>query len=246
MPSFGGVVKQPFFWLALILTLVAISILVNLGLWQLNRAEQKQLIQSQLDINERQQWQELSHIVTDTTRNLTGVKVTTTLSPIAERYLLLDNQVFEGEVGYLALQLMQTTQGQYVLLERGFVSGTRSRADLPNVKWLREPYKGEGRLYQRSNNPLSDGLMLEKTDPVRIQNLNIDQLAEFWQISIQGFVFQPQQEEWPYSQPWRPVPMSEQKHIGYAVQWFSMAIALAVLGIIWLRKAFRNTTKESL
>ncbi|GAK83047.1 hypothetical protein JCM19238_594 [Vibrio ponticus] len=46
--------KQPLFWLALVLTLVAISILVNLGMWQLNRAEQKLELQNMLASNEQQ------------------------------------------------------------------------------------------------------------------------------------------------------------------------------------------------
>ncbi|MBA5761548.1 SURF1 family protein [Vibrio sp. 404] len=240
--------KQPFFWLALTLTLVAISILVNLGFWQLSRAEQKQLIQSQLDINSRQDWQSLNTFINRETdvELITGSRVVADLTPMEGRYVLLDNQVFEGEVGYLALQLMETELGQYVLLERGFIAGTDSRSQLPPVEWLTEEYQGRGRLYVRSNNPLSDALMLEQTSPARIQNLNLKQLGEAWQLPLEHFVFQPQQEGWIYPQPWRPVPMNDQKHIGYAVQWFAMAMALTVLGVIWLRKALRSSTKESL
>jgi len=248
MSSFGGLMKQPFFWLALTLTLVAISILVNLGFWQLSRAEQKQRIQTQLDFNAGQDWQSLNAVIDRDTIdvNLTGLKVVADLTPIEGRYLLLDNQVFDGKVGYLALQLMKTTQGNNVLLERGFINAPRSRLQLPTVEWLTHRYQGQGRLYTRSNNPLSDGLMLEPSEPARIQNLNVEQLGDIWQMPIEGFVFQPQQQEWVYPQPWRPVPMNEQKHIGYAVQWFAMAMALTVLGLIWLRKALRSTTKESL
>lgn len=248
MPSSGGLMKQPYFWLALTLTLVAISILVNLGFWQLSRAEQKQLIQNQLEINSRQDWQPLNAFINRDTdgKQITGLRVVADLTPIEGRYVLLDNQVFDGGVGYLALQLMKTEFGQYVLLERGFVAGTSSRSQLPSVEWLTEEYQGRGRLYVRSSNPLSDALMLERTTPARIQNLNIDQLGDAWQLPLEHFVFQPQQGGWNYPQPWRPVPMNEQKHIGYAVQWFAMAMALTVLGAIWLRKVLRSPTKESL
>lgn len=234
------------FWLALILTLVAISILVNLGIWQLERAKQKSEMQKVLQSNQQQAVQSLTSLDIDSFTNLNGVSVMADLAPLANHYLLLDNQTYNGDVGYLALQLMRQSEGQYVLLERGFVSATRSRSVLPQVEWLTENYQGKGRLYSRSTNPLSDALMAENTQPVRIQNLNIEQLSDYWQLPIAAYVIQPSRPNWPYAQPWHPIPMSADKHKGYAVQWFSMAVALSVLSLVWLVKALIKPTKESL
>lgn len=62
-----------------------------------------------------------------------GVKVTANLSPLAGYYVLLDNQTYNGEVGYLALQLVRAIDGRNVLLELGFVAAKSSRSDLPDV-----------------------------------------------------------------------------------------------------------------
>ncbi|MCY9804210.1 SURF1 family protein [Vibrio scophthalmi] len=243
--SLSELIKQPSFWLALILTVVAISILVNLGLWQLNRAEQKQAIQQELDSKQRQTLLPLDDVQPSQESYLTGQRVDVLATPIHGKYLLLDNQVFEGNVGYLAIQLMKTAQGRYVLLERGFIPAGVNRSILPEVNWLDERYQGEGRLYVRSNNPLSDALMAEDTWPVRIQNLNIAALSRLWQYPIERFVVQPQSidQEWDYPQPWNPLPMSAGKHIGYAVQWFAMAVALAILALIWLSLAVKSKQK---
>ncbi|OLQ94202.1 cytochrome oxidase biogenesis protein Surf1 facilitates heme A insertion [Vibrio ponticus] len=244
--SFVGLSKQPMFWLALILTLVAISILVNLGMWQLERAKQKSEMQKTLQSNQQQAAQSLNGLDIDSSTNVNGVSVTADLAPLANYYLLLDNQTYNGDVGYLALQLMRQSDGQHILLERGFISATLSRSVLPQVEWLTENYQGKGRLYTRSTNPLSDALMAENTTPLRIQNLNIAQLSEYWQLPIEAYVLQPLSSNWPYLQPWRPIPMSADKHTGYAVQWFAMAMALGLLTLIWLWRALKTTTKESL
>ncbi|GAK83046.1 cytochrome oxidase biogenesis protein Surf1 [Vibrio ponticus] len=47
--------------------------------------------------------------------------------------MLLDNQTYNGEVGYLALQLVRAIDGRNVLLELGFVAAKSSRSDLPDV-----------------------------------------------------------------------------------------------------------------
>ncbi len=242
--SFSEVSKQPLFWLALVLTLVAISILVNLGFWQLSRADEKQHIENQLQLNQQHSRLSIDQVKFDIANEIIGLKVTAVLTPITGRYVLLDNQTYQGNVGYLALQLMQTPQGKNVLLERGFVKGTVSRDQLPLVDWLKETYQGDGQLYARSSNPLSHGLMLEETTPSRIQNLNLAELGEYWNEDIEPFVFQPLQANWRYLQPWQPIPLSSNKHMGYAVQWFAMALALAIVALVWLVKAIK--TKESL
>ncbi|EGU33754.1 hypothetical protein VII00023_05672 [Vibrio ichthyoenteri ATCC 700023] len=244
--SLVQLMKQPPFWLALILTVVAISVLVNLGLWQLNRAEQKRVIQEELAQNQHQAARQISEIAQAGTTNITGQRVMVSAWPVSGQYLLLDNQIFEGQVGYLAIQLMKTELGRYLLLERGFVPAPANRSTLPQVEWLTQRYVGEGRLYLRSNNPLSDALMAEDIHPTRIQNLNIEELRERWQLPIENFVVQPlvKTGSWGYPQPWNPLPMSAGKHIGYAVQWFGMAIALAILALIWLFVAIKTARKR--
>ncbi len=242
--SFSRLTKQPLFWLALLLTLVAISILVNLGMWQLDRASHKHQLQVELENNQQKPLQSLGSI--EFVGNLNGTVALANLTPIAGYYLLLDNQTYNGEVGYLALQLMRSSDSKYFLFEMGFSNAPAARTDLPVIEWLSRQYVGEVRLYRRSANPLSDQLMIEETQPRRIQNLNLEQLASYWQLPLESYVLQPLVANWRYPQPWQPIPMGAEKHTGYAVQWFAMALALAVIGVIWLRRAMISSTKESL
>ncbi|MGC9459117.1 SURF1 family protein [Vibrio genomosp. F10] len=236
------------FWFGMLLTVVVFSALVKLGFWQLSRGEDKQQVESELS-----QRLDAPPISLDLAvsrfdlHSLTGVKVSVDVTPLPlsdVATVLLDNQTFEGKVGYLAYQVVSDGDQRFFLLERGFVAGLKQRSQLPNVTWIDEPQTMEGRLYQKSINPLSSDLGLEMTNPLRIQNLNIPELSRELGLTLEPFVFQPQQDGWPYQQPWQPVPMRSAKHFGYAVQWFSMALVFALLSGYVLVRAVKKIKRQ--
>ncbi len=228
-----------------LLTVVVFSILVKLGFWQLARAQEKRAIESEIAQRANRSAVSLGALTELEVVQPTGIRVTLSATPVTKRYLLLDNQSHQGEVGYLALQLTKTSSDQFILLERGFVVAPNTRDVLPKVDWLQQPFTVEGRLYKRSANPLSHDLYMESGVPNRIQNLNITQLKEAWQVEIEPYVLQPdvkasQMANWQYAQPWQPVSLSPDKHTGYAVQWFSMAGVLVLINIVLLMRIVRN------
>lgn len=242
--SLSRLVHTVSFWLCLLLTVGAFSVLVKLGFWQLSRADEKQAMEAQLLARSQQPAISFQQLAQQRNTSLTGVKVRATLRPVADKYVLLDNQTYQGDVGYLAYQLVQSKEGIYFLLERGFVPAADTRNQLPEVVWLAQSSPLTGRLYQRLENPLSHQLYLEPGIPHRIQNLNFAELGHFWGVDLAPFAFQPVQTEWPYPQPWKPVPLGSQKHLGYAFQWFSMAFALFVLSLWLLIRACKQGEKN--
>ncbi|WP_272945988.1 SURF1 family protein [Vibrio mexicanus] len=248
-------VRSGRFWLGLTLTVGLFCLLVKLGFWQMSRGEEKQLFEEQLLKQQSVIFEGMDALLEsfssrgiDVSQNnalspITGTRIEMDVVPIAGQYLLLDNQTYQGKVGYLAYQLVKS-QGHYVLLERGFVNAKSSRDVLPMVDWLVDPIRLVGRVYQKGSNPLSQELNLELTSPNRVQNLNLPELGDVWGVELLNFVVQPQLEGWPYPQPWQPVPLSSQKHFGYAVQWFSMAAALFVLSGYVLFRLVKQSRRE--
>ncbi|WP_245688513.1 SURF1 family protein [Vibrio sonorensis] len=216
--------------------------MVKLGLWQQSRGYEKQILENQL--KQRARAEEISLTELPDQGFVTGIKVKAKLSPLAGYYLLLDNQVHEGRVGYLAYQLMKTEQGKLLLLERGFIKAPLSRSKLPEIDWLQQTTNFSGRIYQKSRNPLSDKLSPEPGDVTRVQNLNLTRLAKLWGLEVEPYIFQPQQENWPYAQPWQPIPMESKKHFGYSFQWFAMATALLFLSVFVAFKWFKRGQKN--
>ncbi|CAH0537671.1 hypothetical protein VMF7928_01228 [Vibrio marisflavi CECT 7928] len=243
--------KSKNFWVCVLITLVVFSLLVKLGLWQLSRGYEKQQLESHLAQNiakdpvEFDSFLEAHGEEEHNAAAYTGQKVFAEFSPVSGSYVLLDNQTLNGKVGYLAYQLVKSERGHYFLLERGFVAGKKIRSELPAVNWLEEPANLNGQLYQRMMNPLSNELGLELTEPKRIQNLNLEQLSSVFGVEIVPYLFQPVEENWPYAQPWQPLPMSSKKHFGYSFQWFSMAVMLLVLVSWLLYRTYKNYQIDS-
>ena len=223
-----------------LVTVVVFSILIKLGLWQLSRSEEKVQMEQMMAQRAQQPPIKLSQLTDEAIVNPNGLIVQLEVLPLKEHYILLDNQSFNGQVGYLALQLVRTEGHRFVLFEVGFIPAPRLRDVLPVVQWLEQPFAFTGRLYRKSENPLSKELLLEEGSPSRIQNLNITQLSAHWNTPIELFVVQPIEENWRYPQPWQPIPLGSGKHLGYAVQWFGMATALFFFSLFLLFRLLKQ------
>ncbi|MDX1281439.1 SURF1 family protein [Shewanella colwelliana] len=215
-----------------VITVLVFAILVKLGLWQLNRAEEKSLWQAEL--SQRHQAAPLSYsrlLAMPKDSSLTGYRLEINATSVDTQLILLDNQVYNGAVGYLAYQVVSVSMSSpKLLVELGFVPGGGDRRILPDVRPLQTPQPLRGKLYQKSANPLSNQLLAEPGNPIRIQNLNLTELAQLINSPLAPAVLQPDEisgSDLPH--PWQPIPLSAQKHQGYALQWFSMAAAFLIL-----------------
>ncbi|NOJ02483.1 SURF1 family protein [Vibrio splendidus] len=237
------------FWIAVVLTVVSVGILIKLGLWQLDRGNEKLRYEQQLSERAQQSPRSLDGVISELQnsrtqaqdlseqQSLNGLKVDVTLETSSGLVILLDNQINQGTVGYVIYMLGEVqVQGKQflrkhqLLIDLGFVVASRDRRELPQLGNITLPTNMSGRLYTRSVNPLSHELALENTTPKRIQNINITALSEYTGQEVLPFVFQPQSlESWPYELLWRPTAMKSEKHFGYSFQWFVMAAVLLLL-----------------
>ncbi|MEZ8543004.1 SURF1 family protein [Vibrio splendidus] len=242
------------FWIAVVLTVVSVGALIKLGLWQLERGNEKLRYEQQLSERAQQSSRSLDAVISDwkdsriqeqgasEQLSLNGLKVDVELETPSGLVVLLDNQVNQGTVGYVIYMLGEVrfkdeneslVAEKQLLIDLGFVAASNDRRELPQLGNTTLPTKMSGRLYTRSVNPLSHELGLENTTPKRIQNINITALSEYTGQAVLPFVFQPQSlESWPYELLWRPTAMKSEKHFGYSFQWFVMAAVLLFLMLL--------------
>ncbi|WP_132982159.1 SURF1 family protein [Vibrio crassostreae] len=236
------------FWIAVVLTVVSVGALIKLGLWQLERGNEKLRYEQQLIERAKQSPQSLDIVISEWKDSrtqaqdsseqpfLNGLKVDVELETPSGLVVLLDNQINQGTVGYVIYMLGEvlTQDGRKkLLIDLGFVAARNDRRELPQIGNVTLPTKMLGRLYTRSVNPLSHELGLENTTPNRIQNLNIAALSQYTGQEVLPFIFQPQiLNSWPYEMLWRPTAMKSEKHFGYSFQWFVMAAVLLFLMLL--------------
>ena len=242
------------FWIAVVLTVVSVGILIKLGLWQLERGNEKLRYEQQLSERAQQSSRSLDAVISEwkysriqaqgasEQPSLNGLKVDVDLEMPSGLVVLLDNQINQGTVGYVIYMLGEVrfkdennslVAEKQLLIDLGFVAASNDRRELPQLGNITLPTNMSGRLYTRSVNPLSHELGLENTTPKRIQNINMTALSEYTGQEVLPFVFQPQSlESWPYELLWRPTAMKSEKHFGYSFQWFVMAAVLLFLMLL--------------
>lgn len=228
-------------WLCLLVVLVTL-VLTSLGSWQLSRAEEKREVMRQHDrlstevpltrIPEQPDVNALRHRQVQVTGQLDGA-----------HQFLLDNQIRNGRVGYSVLTPFELTGGLWVLVDRGWVAQGQTRQLLPNVDVASEATDISGQLYA----PYGEAYALGEFDqgsagwPLVVQFLDFEGMAQRLGRDLLPITIRMSADSGPgYLREWSLVSMGPQKHIAYAVQWYSMAAVFLIL--VWLANRKRKQT----
>jgi len=229
-----------FNWKATVFSGFCLSGFLQLGLWQLEREDEKRELLSQNA--QRQMLAPLEAAKLPEEGDLEGMPVRL-VGEYHEPVLLLDNKVLKGNVGFEAHQLFRDNTGLFFLVNRGFVPMGRTREDqLKFPKVHDKPADIQGRIYQ----PESQILLLAEQNqmlsefPVIVQNIDGKKMIAALGERVYPLVIRLEADELgALPRHWPSTVMSPEKHKGYAIQWFSMALALL---IAWL---FFSFSKDS-
>lgn len=219
-------------WKITLLGLCFLPLLFRLGFWQIERAEDKQLL-----IDHAAKQLQLPPVkissVTVPEVSLSGRRIIVSGEFTPQRYWLLDNRVFRGRVGYQVIAPVETKSGQVVLVNRGWVEAPPLRSDLPSVKFSSESLSIAGR-WKPVENTLPEGNETQSKVwnvdwPIRIQSVNIEKMkSDLGRDLLSGYLQISPDDPQALQVLWKNINVMPEKHVGYAVQWFAMTVALAV------------------
>ncbi len=226
----------------LVLALVLILTMVRLGVWQLDRASQKQAI-----LDDRIQRSQLTSVDLSSL-DVNNEELRFRLIEESGRFLpngtvFVDRQVVKGKVGYQVFTPFVTQSEQTILVARGWVSVGDSREILPAVETPSELVSIRGRL---NTPPAQPPLWDERyaiSDGAVWQYLPLDEYAAQMQLNLFPLVLElaPDTDaptaleiDWPtIDDKWVG------KHKAYALQWFAMALAMLIISVFMLFKSIR-------
>jgi cytochrome oxidase assembly protein ShyY1 len=232
----------------LLLSLLVLSLLIKLGLWQLERADEKDLRLQQMQAYQNQAALNLRDVVRLISQdNHVGAgdkKLNDELLndlPVglsgffSHQVFLLDNQVHQGRTGYQVVRLFHDEpSGMKVLVNLGWIPGNTDRSHIPDVEQIEGEREFTGKL--RVIEPafvLADEDLKKDNWPLRVQAIYIDKIARMLDMSLLPFVIYIDNEETlGYIKEWVPIVMPPEKHRGYAFQWFSLAVAWVILMVV--------------
>ena len=220
-----------------------LALLVWLGFWQLDRAEQKRALADAYAAAAT-----AAPVVIESAAALAAAprhaRVSATGRFVAERQVLLDAQTHDGQVGYRVWTPLALDNGDWVLVDRGWLSAGATRARLPDVAVDAAPRTVAG-----SKAPLPEpGLRLGDAAPAdgpwprRMVWPDEQALARaFGRAVPPALVLLDADAPDGFVREWAPADgMTAQRHVGYAVQWFALAAALVVIALVLLLRNRRH------
>jgi cytochrome oxidase assembly protein ShyY1 len=226
-------------WRITLFTLVLLPLMIGLGFWQLQRAEEKAQLASSWEQRQQQAPARLEDVWEQSTDTLAYLPVSLRGEFLPDEYFLLDNRTRGGRFGYEVLGTFRLEGSErLVLVNRGWLAGDPARLTLPDVPRVEGTVELGGHVYVAPGVPyLLAEQEIASTWPALLQAVEMDKLVPVLQGIGDGAVF-PYPVRLGADQPgalaadWQVVNVSPQKHRAYAVQWFTMAFALLVLYLL--------------
>lgn len=223
--------------------------MLRLGVWQLDRAEQKREILQQQQAQAQLPETSLSALVAGISAEQRFRKVYASGQYLPEQTIFLDNQVYNSKVGYHVLTPFQLFQSDVLLLvNRGWVPVGASRATLPLLETPHTTVKISGRL----NLPAAQPPLWSDEYPVsqgRVwQFLPLQQYAQEIGLHPLPLVLElapAQPGTAQLFQHWQKIDDEwVAKHQAYAFQWFAMALVFLVACIAVWFKSLSDSRKQ--
>ncbi|MCO1333047.1 SURF1 family protein [Microbulbifer sp. OS29] len=209
-------------WPITIFSVGMFFLFILLAVWQLQRAEQKTILQTEMDARlsaQPQMPEDLSDLRAYRTVKLYGY--------YQDAIYFLDNRTRNGRVGYEVLQVFSTPDSNW-LINRGWVALGDGRKSLPKLNIQKGFHLVHGYLYpvdsiSNLNPPLSDKLnrRIQKVDRNFTQGLHVSE--KNWSVRLFADSATALVTEWNF------LNSGPERHRAYAFQWFSMAIAILFL-----------------
>jgi surfeit locus 1 family protein len=240
--------------LATLLALAGGALCIRLGIWQLDRLEQRRAFNGHVEA----MWAaEPLNPTGEPAENLTTMEYRAVILSGTydfENQIVLRNRYFQGEYGYNLLTPLLLDDGSAVLVDRGWIPADGN--DSP-ATWRRYdqlgPVEVQGQIRLGQARPDMGGVPDPTLAPgqsklVFWNNINLERIGQQLPYPLIDVYVQPEVDPADVAPPipYQPeLELSEGPHLGYAVQWFTFA-GILVLGYpFYVRKELLKPSKGS-
>ncbi|MFK8013746.1 MAG: SURF1 family protein [Marinicellaceae bacterium] len=225
-----------------IVALFFVVLMTNLGLWQLQRAQEKEVLLELLADDQMTQVVEADQI-----KDLPQyANVTLSGRFLSSPQLLLDNQVNNKRIGFhVFTPFLIEGLNTYIMVNRGWVP----KAGSENLDFDIESSQVD--ILGKLNHSPQVGIQLGE---IELDNNESPQLMTYYdREKVSSFLYEnlcgslncivsnrvlllEKDQSQGFERNWNPIVMLPEKHIGYAVQWFLMTLVLIIIFIYWVSK----------
>jgi len=222
------------------LIVATLVLLISLGFWQLDRANEKRAIENQIARANSGDVELINSVEFLKEKEYYHVRLQGAY--IDDKQFIYDNQIVDQISGYYVLTpFVLRGASNAILINRGFIpwNGRRDKlADIDVGAKLTEVKVQISKPVRRME------LEESKTTgefPVLIQTLDLDEMSNTASLDLASVIglLSPESDSG-FVRQWEPYTGSIERHVGYAIQWFLMALVLAFIGIRLSMKHRKN------
>ena len=214
--------------------------LTSLGFWQLQRAEVKRDRHAAFLSAHHQPALSFGTLVEAVGNEW---RKTTAEGHYGGQHILLDNRIRNGRPGYEVLTPFRTDGGRTILVDRGWVALLGAREVIPDVNVSTSHATVSGYL----GPPPVVGLTFDESTVTtealsasvwRLQRIQFETVSALIDTPVwPAVVYLDADREGALSPQWKLPGDGSDRHTAYAVQWFAMAVVLAMIGLYNLRRS---------
>ena len=217
--------------------IVAFICFIQLGFWQLERASEKNNINSNYTLRQDDALINLNN--TNSINNKEALlwrRAEVDGSFLNKKNIILDNQIFNQIAGFNILTPFLIKDSNYVvLINRGWHPNLASRDLIPDIQNLEGIKALKGHIAKFPSSGISlgqDNIETLNASVFRMQRLDFDELKYFLTFNLLPYMIyiDPLIDKGNYNTFKLPAPDSE-KNYGYAFQWFAFAFTLLIIFI---------------
>jgi surfeit locus 1 family protein len=217
--------------------IVAFICFIQLGFWQLERASEKNNINSNYTLRQDDTLINLNN--TNSINNKEALlwrRAEVNGSFLNKKNIILDNQIFNQIAGFNILTPFLIKDSNYVvLINRGWHPNLASRDLIPDIQNLEGIKALKGHIAKFPSSGISlgqDNIETLNASVFRMQRLDFDKLKYFLTFNLLPYMIyiDPLIDKGNYNTFKLPAPDSE-KNYGYAFQWFAFAFTLLIIFI---------------
>ena len=201
----------------LIFAIIFAPITFSLGLWQIDRAAEKDNI-----IERFNELQNNPHKPINTEDKFANWEPISSYGAFTQYIILEDNALLDGQAGYKVYQYFRFEKNSGVFVNRGFIARGRLKNEVPEITTPSGQFLIKGSALYKNPNAFVKNI--EESDKRIIQEFNIGLISnvypELRADNIRPYIFNlDKNDQFKFKEIEKPINMSSDKHVGYAIQW---------------------------
>ena len=229
--KYGQIILR-FNWIIGFFVLVTIASFVRLGLWQLDRANEKVAAMQALQIEQSKHAvpiEKLTQVRDSKQSDLENLHVELTGQYINERSILLVSKFYDDHVGYEVVTPFRiASNGLVVLVNRGWISAKLTSGAQLNLRPVSGPQSLSAQIHRPGKRLQAFSSQMNTSSwPIQMRGLDMDVVADLLEEELFPFVVRLTADQpGVLVRNWPAVNVNINTHLGYALQWFVFALAV--------------------